>query len=96
MLRDLPEFQLGNQVPPGNDWDIRTVLLMLISGHYETHLEKAKGKVVRSSSTAWRVQPLQDPATEMVVVKEEEANSDVEPQVRRSNRKPQPRKQFEV
>jgi hypothetical protein len=96
VLRDLPQSRLGNQVPPGNDWDIRTALLMLISRHYETHLEKANGKLVRSSPTTWRVQPLQNPETNMAVVKEEEINSDVEPQVRRSSRKPRPRKQFEV
>jgi hypothetical protein len=96
VVRVLPQFRLGDQIPPGNDWDIRTALLMLISRHYESHLERANVEIVRSSPTTWRTKPMQDPKRESFEVKQEEPNSSVEPQVRRSSRKPRPRKQFEV
>jgi hypothetical protein len=91
MVKDLPQFFPGSQVPMGNDWDVRTALLMLISWHYESHLEEANLKVFRSSSTTWHVEPLQAPEA---VVKQE-IDSNLELQMRRSGRKPRPRKKFE-
>ena len=91
MLRDLPEFR-GDQILAGDDWDFRTSLLMLISRHYESHLEKASVEIFPSSSTAWQVKPLQGRNTEKVAIKRDETES----QVRRSSRKPRPRRQFEV
>lgn len=94
VVNNLSQSRSGIQIP--NDWDNRTLLLMLISRHYESdHLQKNVG-VFQSSST-WRVEPLQVPETDkraVVAVKREADADDLEPQIRRSNRKHRPRKPF--
>ena len=92
MVRNLPQFR-GDQIRLGDDWDFRTSLLMLISRHYESHLERAGVEIFPSSSTAWLVKPLQHPIAEKAAIKREDVD---ELQVRRSGRKAQPRRQFEL
>jgi len=88
---------LGDKAWKISDPDVQTALCILVSHHYEFHLNQTSVHVTNSSSGKWAVRPLhprKDAKQGNAVIKQEDKGIPSET-VRRSSRKPQPRRQYD-
>ena len=82
-----------------SDVDIQTALCILVSHHYEFHLNQTGVHVTKNGSSGkWAIQllhPRKDAKRGNAVIKQEDKNVPPET-VRRSSRKPRPRRQYDA